>query len=164
MPYVLISTQIRMEVGPTMVGDEHSDPSLMSFLGATKRNMLGNHLHLELPPAPPGITQGHSVPAAHLPLLLSNKWVEKTTCLECGCCQPRGCLCHPSTTLHIPPAGAGSSWGRAMAQRLLPGPSCRTRPGLQNLHHHLRGSLTEGSEQQGPAAALQHAAQVLRGP
>lgn len=32
------------EVGPTMVGDEHSDPGLMSFLGATKRNMLGNHL------------------------------------------------------------------------------------------------------------------------
>ncbi|XP_074005728.1 GTP cyclohydrolase 1 feedback regulatory protein isoform X1 [Numenius arquata] len=31
------------EVGPTMVGDEHSDPNLMSFLGATKRNMLGNH-------------------------------------------------------------------------------------------------------------------------
>lgn len=32
------------EVGPTMVGDEHSDPSLMRYLGATKRNMLGNHL------------------------------------------------------------------------------------------------------------------------
>ncbi|XP_010154957.1 PREDICTED: GTP cyclohydrolase 1 feedback regulatory protein-like, partial [Eurypyga helias] len=32
-----------LEVGPTMVGDEHSDPGLMSFLGATKRNMLGNH-------------------------------------------------------------------------------------------------------------------------
>lgn len=32
------------EAGPTMVGDEHSDPTLMSFLGATKRNMLGNHL------------------------------------------------------------------------------------------------------------------------
>ncbi|NXX12472.1 GFRP protein, partial [Podargus strigoides] len=31
------------EVGPTTVGDEHSDPSLMSFLGATKRNVLGNH-------------------------------------------------------------------------------------------------------------------------
>ncbi|XP_010295208.1 PREDICTED: GTP cyclohydrolase 1 feedback regulatory protein-like, partial [Phaethon lepturus] len=35
--------QSQQEVGPTMVGDEHSDPSLMSFLGATKRNMLGNH-------------------------------------------------------------------------------------------------------------------------
>ncbi|NWQ81867.1 GFRP protein, partial [Columbina picui] len=31
------------EAGPTMVGDEHSDPVLMNFLGATKRNMLGNH-------------------------------------------------------------------------------------------------------------------------
>ncbi|NWS80422.1 GFRP protein, partial [Cisticola juncidis] len=43
MPYVLISTQIRLEVGPTMVGDEHSDPHLMSILGATKRNTLGNN-------------------------------------------------------------------------------------------------------------------------
>ncbi|XP_014796096.1 PREDICTED: GTP cyclohydrolase 1 feedback regulatory protein [Calidris pugnax] len=31
------------EAGPTIVGDEHSDPNLMSFLGATKRNVLGNH-------------------------------------------------------------------------------------------------------------------------
>ncbi|KAH1172299.1 GTP cyclohydrolase 1 feedback regulatory protein isoform X2 [Mauremys mutica] len=43
MPYVLISTQIRMEVGPTMVGDEHSDQHLMDYLGAIKRNVLGNH-------------------------------------------------------------------------------------------------------------------------
>ncbi|KAM9065354.1 GTP cyclohydrolase 1 feedback regulatory protein isoform X2 [Sarcophilus harrisii] len=43
MPYLLISTQIRMEVGPTMVGDEFSDKELMGYLGATKRNMLGNN-------------------------------------------------------------------------------------------------------------------------
>ncbi|XP_064281823.1 GTP cyclohydrolase 1 feedback regulatory protein [Passer domesticus] len=43
MPYLLISTQIRLEAGPTMVGDEHSDPHLMSILGATKRSTLGNN-------------------------------------------------------------------------------------------------------------------------
>ncbi|NXN97079.1 GFRP protein, partial [Rhinopomastus cyanomelas] len=43
MPYVLISTQTRLEVGPTIVGDEQSDPGLMTFLGAAKRNMLGNN-------------------------------------------------------------------------------------------------------------------------
>ncbi|XP_072481527.1 GTP cyclohydrolase 1 feedback regulatory protein isoform X1 [Notamacropus eugenii] len=42
MPYLLISTQIRMEVGPTMVGDEFSDKELMGYLGATKRHVLGN--------------------------------------------------------------------------------------------------------------------------
>ncbi|XP_069493676.1 GTP cyclohydrolase 1 feedback regulatory protein-like [Ambystoma mexicanum] len=43
MPYVLVSTQIRMEIGPTMVGDEYSDPSLMAQLGAAKRTVMGNN-------------------------------------------------------------------------------------------------------------------------
>ncbi|XP_039597705.1 GTP cyclohydrolase 1 feedback regulatory protein [Polypterus senegalus] len=43
MPYVLISTQIRLETGPTTVGDEYSDPGLMSYLGARKTTMLGNN-------------------------------------------------------------------------------------------------------------------------
>ncbi|KAH0620603.1 hypothetical protein JD844_021245 [Phrynosoma platyrhinos] len=40
---VCIMFMLGQEVGPTMVGDEHSDPNLMNYLGATKRNMLGNH-------------------------------------------------------------------------------------------------------------------------
>ncbi|XP_067847287.1 GTP cyclohydrolase 1 feedback regulatory protein [Heptranchias perlo] len=43
MPYVLISTQIRLETGPTIVGDEHSDRELMNYLGAEKTNILGNN-------------------------------------------------------------------------------------------------------------------------
>ncbi|XP_053655488.1 GTP cyclohydrolase 1 feedback regulatory protein [Cherax quadricarinatus] len=34
MPYLLISTQLRLEAGPTYVGDSDSDPDLMSYLGA----------------------------------------------------------------------------------------------------------------------------------
>ncbi|XP_078515950.1 GTP cyclohydrolase 1 feedback regulatory protein [Lissotriton helveticus] len=43
MPYVLISTQIRMETGPTVVGDESSDDILMARLAASKRTVLGNN-------------------------------------------------------------------------------------------------------------------------
>lgn len=43
MPYVLISTQIRMETGPTVVGDESSDCTLMARLAANKRTVLGNN-------------------------------------------------------------------------------------------------------------------------
>ncbi|XP_005990837.1 GTP cyclohydrolase 1 feedback regulatory protein [Latimeria chalumnae] len=53
MPYVLVSTQIRLETGPTIVGDEHSDPSLMEYLGAEKSTMLGNNFseyHVDDPP------------------------------------------------------------------------------------------------------------------
>ncbi|XP_026335787.2 GTP cyclohydrolase 1 feedback regulatory protein [Ursus arctos] len=55
MPYVLISTQIRMEVGPTMVGDAHSDPELMQYLGASKRSALGNNFYEYFVSDPPRI-------------------------------------------------------------------------------------------------------------
>lgn len=34
MPHLLISTRIRLEPGPTVVGDENADPEVMKFLGA----------------------------------------------------------------------------------------------------------------------------------
>ncbi|XP_032882576.1 GTP cyclohydrolase 1 feedback regulatory protein [Amblyraja radiata] len=43
MPYVLISTQIRLETGPTIVGDENSDVTIMNYLGAEKTTILGNN-------------------------------------------------------------------------------------------------------------------------
>ncbi|XP_037017604.1 GTP cyclohydrolase 1 feedback regulatory protein [Artibeus jamaicensis] len=55
MPYVLISTQIRMEVGPTLVGDEHSDPELMQHLGAARRHVLGNNFQEYYVDDPPRI-------------------------------------------------------------------------------------------------------------
>ncbi|XP_013412749.1 GTP cyclohydrolase 1 feedback regulatory protein [Lingula anatina] len=42
MPFVIISTQIRLEKGPTVVGDADSDPELMKFLGAELVQQLGN--------------------------------------------------------------------------------------------------------------------------
>lgn len=43
MPYILISTQIRLESGPTIVGDEKSDPELMAYLGAEMQKPLGQN-------------------------------------------------------------------------------------------------------------------------
>ncbi|XP_070698738.1 GTP cyclohydrolase 1 feedback regulatory protein [Pempheris klunzingeri] len=53
MPYMFVSTQIRLENGPTNVGDEYSDPTVMNYLGARKTTMLGNNFseyHVDDPP------------------------------------------------------------------------------------------------------------------
>ncbi|CAJ0601961.1 unnamed protein product [Cylicocyclus nassatus] len=42
MPYMLISTQIRLEAGPTFVGDGDSDIDLMGRLQAKPSQQLGN--------------------------------------------------------------------------------------------------------------------------
>jgi len=42
MPHIVISTQIRLDVGPTFVGDELSDPVLMESLDAKIIKALGN--------------------------------------------------------------------------------------------------------------------------
>nr|KAF6386857.1 GTP cyclohydrolase I feedback regulator [Myotis myotis] len=63
MPYVLISTQIRMEVGPTMVGDEYSDPELMEHLGASKRGVLGNNFYEYYVSDPPRIVLDKGTPS-----------------------------------------------------------------------------------------------------
>ncbi|XP_071492849.1 GTP cyclohydrolase 1 feedback regulatory protein-like [Diadema antillarum] len=43
MPYVIISTQIRLECGPTICGDAESDPELMEYLGASLIKQVGNN-------------------------------------------------------------------------------------------------------------------------
>ncbi|KAH9499623.1 hypothetical protein Btru_074295 [Bulinus truncatus] len=43
MPYVIISTQVRLDIGPTVVGDEWSDKELMEYLDATLIKLLGNN-------------------------------------------------------------------------------------------------------------------------
>ncbi|CAM1325444.1 Uncharacterised protein g8949 [Pycnogonum litorale] len=43
MPYLFVSTQIRLEEGPTIVGDEHVDVSIMEYLAAQKVTPLGNN-------------------------------------------------------------------------------------------------------------------------
>ena len=41
MPHILVTTQIRLEAGPCIVGDEHSDPELMKYLKAEQRRENG---------------------------------------------------------------------------------------------------------------------------
>ena len=41
MPHILVTTQIRLEAGPCIVGDEHSDPGLMKYLKAEQRRENG---------------------------------------------------------------------------------------------------------------------------
>ncbi|RWS25130.1 GTP cyclohydrolase 1 feedback regulatory protein-like protein [Leptotrombidium deliense] len=43
MSFILVSTQIRLECGPTIVGDEFSDPELMGQLNACKVTEFGNN-------------------------------------------------------------------------------------------------------------------------
>lgn len=43
MPYILVSTQVRLENGPTIVGDVGSDPVLMEQLNAKAVQQLGNN-------------------------------------------------------------------------------------------------------------------------
>jgi len=41
MPYMLVTTHIRLEAGPCIVGDEQSDPELMKILEAEKKQENG---------------------------------------------------------------------------------------------------------------------------
>src|SRR4051812_19002230 len=40
MPYILIGTQVRLENGPTIVGDVNSDPELIQQLNATRGGII----------------------------------------------------------------------------------------------------------------------------
>jgi len=42
MPYILISTTIRLENGPTVVGDENSNAEIMNYLNAKLHCSAGN--------------------------------------------------------------------------------------------------------------------------
>jgi len=43
MPYLLVSTLTRLEIGPTVVGDAESDENLMKSLEAVPSKQLGNN-------------------------------------------------------------------------------------------------------------------------
>ncbi|XP_003386516.1 PREDICTED: GTP cyclohydrolase 1 feedback regulatory protein-like [Amphimedon queenslandica] len=53
--YVLITTQIRLENGPTICGDELSDPVLMAKLDAQLVRDAGNPFQVYSSPHPPRV-------------------------------------------------------------------------------------------------------------
>lgn len=44
MPYLFVSTRVRLESGPTIVGDDGMDPELMAHLGAKRFHEKCNNL------------------------------------------------------------------------------------------------------------------------
>ena len=55
MPYLLISTAIRLENGPTIIGDEKLDQSITKYLGAELVQTAGNPFKEWSVPDPPRI-------------------------------------------------------------------------------------------------------------
>jgi len=55
MPYALISTQIRLAIGPTQCGDEWADPELMKYLGAELVHTFGNNFKEYISSDPPRV-------------------------------------------------------------------------------------------------------------
>ena len=47
MPYLQVTTQIRLEAGPCIVGDEQSDPEMMKYLEAELRQENGQFFKVE---------------------------------------------------------------------------------------------------------------------
>ena len=55
MPYLIISTQIRSECGPTLCGDEHQDVNLMSRICAALTKEPGQPFKHFVSPDPPRV-------------------------------------------------------------------------------------------------------------
>ena len=48
MPYILVTTQIRLETGPCIVGDESSDPEIMQYLQAQQKREAGQFFKVRI--------------------------------------------------------------------------------------------------------------------
>ena len=49
MPYILVTTQIRLETGPCIVGDENSEPEIMKYLEAEQQREKGQFFKVATP-------------------------------------------------------------------------------------------------------------------